>query len=115
MHTDKMACFYPCVSVANFFLPNLARMLMHHGLPHFARERPPELRHVRDYAVHAVFEQRMRVGDLIQPLAFWTLITAGPLRHPDEEALIGREAIHRLKILTFCGVLPRQVRQEGST
>src|ERR1700693_3889353 len=39
--------------------------------------------------------------------------SAGPLRHSDEKALVGVEAVHRLQILAFGGVLPCQVRKEG--
>src|SRR5579864_7161403 len=95
-------------------LPDPAGPLANHRLSHAAGERLTELRHVRHYAIDAVLVGRVRIGDGAQALVLGTLVAAGPLRHSDEEALVGAEAIHRFQILTPGGVFPRQVREEGS-
>jgi hypothetical protein len=56
----------------------------------------------------------VRIGDGVHTLAFWTLVAARPLRHPDEEALIRRESVERRKVLSLGGFLPRQKRQPGA-
>jgi hypothetical protein len=36
------------------------------------------------------------IGDGVQALVLGALVAAGPLRHADEEALVGREAVDGL-------------------
>src|SRR5581483_7714317 len=96
-------------------LPDAAGVGANHGVVGFAGERFGELRHVTHDAVDPVFVGRMLVGDGVHPLTLRTLVAASPLRHTDEEALIGREAVDGLKILPLGGILPCHVGQNGSS
>ncbi len=73
--------------------PHLARVGVNHRLADPAGESFTELGQVGDYAVDAIFVWRMRIGDSVQALDFGTFVSARPLGHSDEEALIGREAV----------------------
>src|SRR5215468_7569427 len=92
--------------------PHTAGLRAHHGLTGFARERLLKLWHVRDYAVDAVFQGRMRVGHRAHALALRTLVATRPLRHADEEPLLGREAFGRLQRLAPRGVFPGDICQQ---
>ena len=85
-----------------------------HGLSGAAGEGFAELGHVGDYAIDAVFLGRMRIGDGVGALAFGAFVAAGPLRHADEEALIGRQAVDGLQRLILGGFLPGDVSEERS-
>src|SRR6059058_38443 len=79
--------------------PDAARLFAHHRLPRLARESPRELRHVGDHAVDAPAVGRMHVGERVQAQHLGPLVAAAPLRHADEEALLGRVAVARLQRL----------------
>src|SRR5947209_19989335 len=53
----------------------------------------------------------MRIGHSAHPQVFRTFIGAIPLGEADEEALLRREPIQRLKILVFGGIFPGYISQ----
>src|SRR6266478_6724395 len=95
--------------------PNPASLLPNHRLTQLTRERRRELRHIGNHAIDAVFFRRVRISNRVHPLALHSLIAAGPLRHADEEPLIGSEAIDGVQILVLGRVLPGHVGQDGAT
>ncbi len=74
----------------------------------------PELGQVHDYAVDPVFVGRMRIGYGIHALVFVALAAARPLRHADEETLIGCETIGRIQLLATRRISPRDIGQQGT-
>src|SRR5208337_132593 len=54
----------------------------------------------------------MWIGDGVHTQIFWPLVLAGPLPEPDEEALIGSEAVDGLQVLSLGRVLPRDVGEQ---
>ena len=95
------------------FLPDLALLETHHGLPFAAAEGRPEFRHIGDDAVHPERVRRMGIRNRVEAFIFRALVAAGPLRHADKEALVRREALDGFQILTFRRVLPGHIRQES--
>src|SRR5580704_5448950 len=95
-------------------LPDLARFFTDHGLAQLTRERRLKFRHIRYYAVYAVFKRRMRVGYGVCPQVLGPFAAAGPLRHADKESLIGREPVDGLQHFAFVGGFPCYVREERS-
>src|ERR1700683_2702852 len=78
--------------------PDFAGFGVNHGLASFAAEGGGELWHVRHDAVDAVFAGRVRVGDGVDALILRALVFARPLRHANEVALVGREAVFVLEM-----------------
>src|SRR3954452_1410229 len=71
-----------------------------------AVERLLELRQIRHDPVDAVFARRMRIRDRVCAQIFRPLVLARPLREPDEETLVGREAADRRRLIRI-GRFPR--------
>src|SRR5919109_4267216 len=76
-------------------LPHPALGLPHHRSARLARERLLEFGHVRDDAVHTIAAGRVRIGLREQALELGPPILAPHLTPPEEEALLGGEAIER--------------------
>src|SRR5438105_8850795 len=76
-------------------------------------ERLLKLRQIGDDPVDAVLAWRMRIRDRNRAQILRPLVLAGPLRESDEEALIGREAVDRLRLVGI-GRFPRQVGEQSA-
>src|SRR5208282_2564033 len=95
-------------------LPHAAHLLPHHRLAGLAAERPLELRQVGNDAVDAVLAGGVRIGHGVHAQVLWPVVLASPLRVPDEEPLIGTEAVDGLQVLSLGRLLPRDVGEQGA-
>src|ERR1700680_4998728 len=84
-------------------LPDLANLLwrLGHRLARFAGEGPRELRHIHHHAVDAVNRRRMGIGHGTHTEILGALVGAIPLGKPDEETLLGGEAVDGLKVFVL--------------
>src|SRR5947207_3897367 len=87
----------------------MAGILACHGLAGLAAPGLLELRHVLHYAVHAVFTQRMRVGERKQTRDLVGLVLAPDLSPAQEQSLFRREAINFFRLFARYGGFQRHV------
>src|SRR5258707_12084435 len=88
---------------------DLLRLLVQR-LAGLAGEGLIELWHVHDDAVDAGFVRRVGIDAGAQAQGLGAVAAAIPLGEADEEALLGRETIHRLKLLALRLLLPGEIR-----
>src|ERR1700678_1793046 len=113
VQTDEANC---CLQMAtrktSLKLPDSTAFHRCHPAARLALKCLFKFRHVHDDPVDSVLRRRVWVTNRKHPQLLRTLVSTGPLRKPDEKALVGSKFVNRSELFVLCSPLPSDVSQD---